>query len=510
MWPFAMLKRSIIFVHRWLGVALCVLFLLWFPSGIGMMYWTFPSVTATDRLERAPALDPAEVVLSPVDAAATLGIERPGAVRLNSFDGRPVYRFSGGGMLYADTGEEQFEVSRLMVPRVASAWTGQPASAARVESIDEVDQWTVQASLRGLRPLWKYSWPNGEQVYVSEATGEVVQYTTTASRIGAYLGPIPHWFYFTPLRKHGPEWSRLVIWSSGIGTIAAMLGIVVGLWMYSPSRRYRYDGAPSALPYHGQKRWHTVLGLVFGVATATYAFSGMLSMDPFPTRTGGPADGARGRSVNVQQALRGRWSLDAFEEKHPADALRQLSGLAVKELELTSFAGQPVYMATLEGGDTRIVPLQGEPQIEFPRERIVEVVSNAAEGRLETRLLEQYDLYYLDRNRERPLPVILAQLTDGEKTRYYIDPKTARVVGSYDSRNWVNRWLYTGLHSLNFPWLYNYRPLWDIVVITLMLGGTALCVTSLVLAWRVLGRTLARAFSTGRPSREARLSEDPA
>ena len=30
------LKRSAIFVHRWLGVALCLIFLLWFPSGIGM------------------------------------------------------------------------------------------------------------------------------------------------------------------------------------------------------------------------------------------------------------------------------------------------------------------------------------------------------------------------------------------------------------------------------------------------------------------------------------------
>jgi len=54
-----MIKRSLIFVHRWLGVALSLFFLLWFPSGIGMMYWDFPSVTAADRLERARALDAA-------------------------------------------------------------------------------------------------------------------------------------------------------------------------------------------------------------------------------------------------------------------------------------------------------------------------------------------------------------------------------------------------------------------------------------------------------------------
>ena len=111
--------------------------------------------------------------------------------------------------------------------------------------------------MRDVKPLWKYSWPNGDQVYISEATGEVVQYTTTASRLGAYVGAIPHWLYFTPLRKNGPQWSRVVIWSSGIGTVAAILGIVIGIWMYSPRKRYRYQGAPTSIPYRGQKRWHT-------------------------------------------------------------------------------------------------------------------------------------------------------------------------------------------------------------------------------------------------------------
>jgi hypothetical protein len=63
-------------------------------------------------------------------------------------------------------------------------------------------------------------------------------------------------------------------------------------------------------------------------------------------------------------------------------------------------------------------------------------------------------------------------------------------VGRYSASNWVSRWLYHGLHSLDFPWLYNYRPAWDIVMIAFMIGGTALCVTALILAWRVVGRTL--------------------
>jgi hypothetical protein len=40
-----------------------------------------------------------------------------------------------------------------------------------------------------------------------------------------------------------------------------------------------------------------------------------------------------------------------------------------------------------------------------------------------------------------------------------------------------------------------------------MVGGTALCVTSLILAWRVLGRKLGRAFARTR-SGDSMQSED--
>jgi hypothetical protein len=165
----------------------------------------------------------------------------------------------------------------------------------------------------------------------------------------------------------------------------------------------------------------------------------------------------------------------------------------VKELELANAAGEAVYIATLAAGETRIVPIGGPPRREFDRGRVSEVVKKAAgsTGVAEIAEVDQYDMYYLDRRRQRPLPVMLARLNDAEHTRYYIDPKTARIVGSYSSRNWTSRWLYHGLHSLDFPWLYDHRPLWDIVVIIFMLGGTGLCVTSLVLAWRVVGRRLA-------------------
>ena len=497
------LLRLAIFAHRWLGVVVCVLFLIWFPSAIGIMYWDYPSVSADDRLQRMPALDASKVLLSPEQAYAKIADgPLPTPVRLNSFDARPVYRFGNKTIVYADTGEAQIDVSPELMLRVAAAWTGQPADVAQIESVEEVDQWTVGGVFRQ-RPLWKYSWPDGQQVYVSEKSGEIVQYTTTGSRLGAYVGAIPHWLYFTPLRKHGREWSRVVIWSSGIGTFAALLGVTIGLWMYSPSKRYRRAGVATSIPYRGQKRWHMVFGLLFGLGAATWAFSGMLSLEPFP----GPRAGPTGDGI--PEALSGRVEAVAYAAKPPREALAELSQFHVKQLEFTSFAGAPDYLATLAGGDTHIVPVDGEPLASVDPERLIEVVTQAVgpDRLAEIRVLNQYDAYYLDRRRARPLPVVLARLNDSAETRYYIDPRTARVIDSYSRSGWMNRWLYHGLHSLNFPWLYNYRPLWDIVVITFMLGGTALCVTSLVLAWRVIGRTLGRAIP-GTAGGYSDLSED--
>lgn len=78
---------------------------------------------------------------------------------------------------------------------------------------------------------------------------------------------------------------------------------------------------------------------------------------------------------------------------------------------------------------------------------------------------------------------------------YYIDPKTARIVQGYNSRSRWNRWLYHGLHSMDFPWLYKSRPSWDILLVSLLAGGAALCFTSLLLSWTLLHRKAVSIFA---------------
>ena len=492
-----MIKRGLVAVHRWLGVALSLNFLVWFVSGIGMMYWDFPSVSGADRLARSPVLDATAIRVSFADAFAAAGVQSADEARLETFDGRPVYRLRTGRterIVYADSAELREAISREQVDRIASQWAGRPTAAATVRAVVDVDQWTVQLPLTRLKPVWLYSWPAGEQVYVSQASGEVVQYTTRASRMGAYVGAIPHWLYLTPLRKNGPTWSRIVIALSAVGTLVAILGLTIGVWTFSPSARYRRGGIAVRIPYRGWKRWHAALGLMVGVGAVTWAFSGMLSMDPVPL----PGDPPQ--TEDVESALRGTIETASFSSLSPQAALLSL-GRSVKQIECITTTDASFYLATLESGDTEIVSLAGTPRAMLATEHVATLVGAVVEPHniADTRWLEQYDRYYLDRHHRRPLPVVLVQLTDRDHTRFYIDPKSARLVGAYSARNWVTRWLYHGLHSLDFPWLYRYRPLWDLVVGAFMIGGTALCFTSLVLAWQVLGRTLRRRLAADEP-----------
>lgn len=482
--PAAAVKRSLIFVHRWLGVALSILFTLWFVSGIVLMYWGFPEVTTNDRLSRSPRLTEQQIKIAVEVAAATIGEEPGTQIELTTFDGRPVYRFSGPRgdgrtgakpdcgalpptLVFADDGSQPGSVDAGTVDRAAAVWTARALADVTKVSITEVDQWTVAGGLRNMRPLFKYSWPDGEQVYVNGATAEVVQYTTTASRFWAYLGAIPHWLYFTPLRQHQERWFATVVWSSLMGTIAALIGVIVAIWMYSPKKRYRQAGAPTSIPYRRWKRWHTIAGLLFGVATTTWAFSGLLSMGPFPlvdwfteltvpvaANVSAAAQAGRGRrsagAPRIEEALRGqRPPLLAYAAKPVSEAIGSIPDFEVKQVQYTSFGGEPVYIAADDHGGTRVVPVHGVPARQFDAARVMAMVREALGSDLsELRVMNEYDAYYIDRRGDRPLPVIYARLSDPVGTRYYIDLATARVVGTYSRRGWINRWLY---HWPSFP-----------------------------------------------------------
>jgi hypothetical protein len=485
------IRKFIILTHRWMGVVLCLLFAMWFASGIVLMYWNYPEVDARERLAHSQTLDASKFHVTPQQAFAELGPSLPpDRVRADMLGGRPVYRFSWGSsqlIVYADDGRMLTDVPRDLALRIASNWTGLPPADATFEgALQTADQWTVSGEFRPLRPLFKFSWPDGEQVYVSGVTAEVVQATTRASRTGAYFGAIPHWLYFTPLRRHGALWSKVVIACSGAGIAMTIFGLVAGLWYYSPSKkRYRFPQGASGVPFAGLKRWHTELGLIFGLFAFSWVMSGMLSMDPFGWDSG--AD-----SPQFETALRGAsWNAAAFAGEYPRAALGQVPDLRVKELELAFFAGQPVYIARESPQRSRIIPVKGDPSAQFDPARVAALFQTASRHRLaEVRVVRQYESYYIDRSHRLPLPALFVRLDDAQGSTYYVDLNSARIVESYATIGRWNRWLYHGLHSFDLPWLYRHRPAWDLLMLVLLAGGAAVSVTAVVIGWRRVHRRM--------------------
>lgn len=491
--PRALVLRAVIFAHRWLGLSLCLLFAVWFSSGIVLMYWPYPAVDAVDRLAHSAPLDGTKIQITPLEAWERLNyFGQPDQADLITFLGRPAYVFSledERGLVFADDGSVITEYPETIARAVAAEWVGQPADAATFDGLmrlPNVDQWTVGGPPYRYWPLHKFTWPNGENVYVSSTTGEVVQHTTTGSRLGAYLGAIPHWLYFVPIRRNGATWRQVVLWSSSLGIVATLLGLVVGVWMYSPRKRFRTDaGAPSRFPYSGQKRWHTIFGLVFGLFACTWGLSGFLSMGTVAALNRRPQVASQ-----VSNGLRGgTLDLRAFGPKDPRTALQEVGReIRVRRLEFSLFGGEPLYLAMDTARDSRLVPVNFPAAPYFDPDIVSIVVSQAVDPVkvVDARLIHEYDAYYLDRDAESPLPVLRIRLDDNQRSLLYVDMRTARLASAFSAEGRANRWLYHGLHSLDLPWLYRYRPLWDVVMLVLLGGGLALSVTAVILSTRMV------------------------
>ena len=96
--------RVLVYTHRWLGIVSGVLFVVWFVSGIVMMYARMPELGAAERLARLPAINPAFIRTLP-PAPAEGDITR---LAIGTLEGRPVFRVTARGrteLAFADTGD---------------------------------------------------------------------------------------------------------------------------------------------------------------------------------------------------------------------------------------------------------------------------------------------------------------------------------------------------------------------------------------------------------------------
>lgn len=518
------IRKSIILMHRYLGIVLSLMFLMWFLTGIGMIYSRgMPRLTPDVRLARMPELDLGRVRLSLSEAgeAALLGDVPQRAVLFSVLD-RPAYRFTDRGSVtvFADNGELLPEINEDQARIIAGRFMRLPESQMSYAGLlEEADQWTM--TLVRQFPLHRIlaNDPSRTELYVSPGTGEVVQVTTRGSRLLSWVSTIPHFLYFAPLRAKTELWWNLVVGTSALGCVLAFLGIALGIWHSKFKRPFQWSRISSYFPYTGWMRWHYITGLVFGVFTLTWAFSGMLSMEPFEwsQRDGGFESGLHDAFPG------GPADRSEFPALVAANWKNVLGERPIKEIEFAEIMNEPHYIVrgapdqTAEpgwpdGGHQPYYVMRGKDPVRrviaanrfeirqepFSAAAISDRVRKAMPelAITETQLLTEYDYYYYSRDSQSPLPVVRVKLDDPNRTWLYVDPEVGQLAGQVNSGNRVERWLYNGLHSLDFPFWYYRRPVWDIGVILLSLGGAMVSGIGLVLGIRRVRRGVKRAAQT--------------
>ena len=285
-------RKAMILTHRYLGIALCLPIVVWFVSGIGMMYaGGMPRLTPETRLERLPPLELARVRLSPSEAAERGNMTpTPGRLVLTTIMNRPAYRFDRGSfsVVFADTGDVMPDVAAPEAMTVASRFMHLPEESLHPAGVlTEPDQWTIGQADQ--MPLHKFTVDDAAatQLYVSAPLGEVSVHTTRGTRALAWVAAIPHWMFLVELRRHGDLWRQLVMWTSGLAAISAVIGLVLAVTQFSPATPFRLNRLGASIPYVGLMRWHYITGAIFGLFTVTWLFSGMMSLEPFEWASGG-------------------------------------------------------------------------------------------------------------------------------------------------------------------------------------------------------------------------------
>jgi hypothetical protein len=467
--------KALVLLHRWLGIGFCLLFAMWFASGIVMHFVPFPSLSDAQRFAGSLPIDPSQVRHGPDEAVAASHVSKARLMRLIQRADGPVYIVSGSVRAAAVRATDLFDASvkseqlALAIAQAHAHQRGLDTAHAVLAGVADYDQWSVPNGFDKYRPLYRIALNDtpGTELYVSSTTGEVVLAITRHERVWNYVGSVAHWIYPTILRSNAAAWSKTVWTLSLVALIAAVSGVVLGIIGLQVSRR----GLQT--PFRGWHAWHHVLGLFSATFVLSFIFSGWLSMDSgllFSSGRLSPAETAG-------MAQTPDWGVLA-RDQHPVSA-------QAREVEWFVL-GQRLYRRERTGANAQsIVALNPAAGISHPFLTAGEIdllVRQIASG-CAAPVVVASDDKYPETSALLDAPVYRSVCGD---VWYDLDGATGALIERLDPSRRSYRWLYAGLHTLNFPALTVRPVLRSVLIVGLCTIGFLFSITGAVIGWRRL------------------------
>ena len=475
--------RLLLLVHRYLGIGFGVIVALWCLSGFVMMYVQYPDLNNREYLAGLQTLDTSTCCIADENVLEQLaGVNE---ISVEMLAGLPVLRAWYGSdqslVVNLRTGRWLLSIDQRTAMQQADAFLSASGRDGEARFLAQIasDQWTVAGYFNAWRPLYQFAADDtaGTQLYVSSVNGQVIQTTSSRERFWNWFGAVSHWIYPTVLRQNTALWSQVVIWLSIASLFLVSVGIYLGIVQYGA----RGDGSRS--PYQGLNLWHHYAGLIFGLITVAWLFSGLLSMNPWGAFQGGG-------SVEERSRLQGN-PISSAELIDFVGALGSNS-LPTGTVQLRSAPIDGAFAMIAKdstGHATRLssATLRPDPLPENVWSRVAELVGPDKTVR-ESGMIETGDNYYFSHHEQVSFPVYRIVFDDAERTRYYFDADTAELIQKYDSDRRWNRWLFLGLHRGDFTSLMRRRPLWDLILLPLLIGVTVGALTGVWMGYRRLAK----------------------
>jgi hypothetical protein len=470
--------KALVLLHRWLGVGFCLLFAMWFASGIVMHFVPFPSLAETERFAGLSPIDASQLRHGPDEAVAASHIHDARRVRLIQRADGPVYIVSGSSKPSAvhavdlSNAAVTSEPEALEIAKVDAQQRGIDVARADVAGVADYDQWSVPNGYDDHRPLYRIAAndPAGTELYVSSTTGEIVLGTTRHERVWNYLGSVVHWIYPTVLRRNWWAWDKVVWTLSLVAMIGAVTGVALGIMNLQVSR------AGFGSPFRGWHAWHHILGLVTATFVVTWIFSGWLSMDHGLLFSRGRLSQAEAAAVARAPdwgSLHGK----ALSISAPAKEVEWFAfGEHFYKRERTGFASQSLSpIGSGSEGSPRLQPYLTASEVDG-------LVRRMASDCAAPFVVGPEDSYPVSAS-VPDAPVYRSICGD---VWFQIDGATGAVLERLDASRRAYRWAYTALHTLDFPILLRHPVLRSGLIVLLCAIGFAFSVTGAVIGWRRL------------------------